>query len=247
MKFIKWVVTLLLLAPMNSHSAEIRADSPGSISVVGIITKGDANKLKNVMRTQKYGIASISLDSPGGDVAEAIQMAEMTKPLYVIVRVAPGKFCASACLFLWLAGSPRYATGQERVQRSIKSGLNVSGTLGLHRPYLQNFDSVSNKQSEVMKQVQLYLEAEMVPRRLIDLMMSRPSNDIYWLNSKDFQEFGEYRPEVEEFLINKCGYIRATDSAMARGLTAEQMLTAMTCSNNYLDEVRAKGLANFRK
>ena len=98
-----------------------------------------------------------------------------------------------------------------------------------------------------MKQVQIYLEAQMVPRRLIDLMMSRPSNDVYWLNSKDFQEFGEYRPEVEEFLINKCGYIRATDSAMARGLTGEQMLTAMTCSNNYLDEVRAKGLANFRK
>ena len=98
-----------------------------------------------------------------------------------------------------------------------------------------------------MRRVQSYLEAQMVPRRLIDLMMSRPSNDVYWLNSKDFQKFGEYRPDVEEFLINKCGYIRATDSAMARGLTGEQMFKAMACSNNYLDEVRAKALANFRK
>ena len=247
MKAIKWAATLLLLAPMFSHSAEISAERPGSISVVGLITKGDADKLRNVIRTQKYGIATISLDSPGGDVAEAIQMAEITKPLYVMVRVAPGKFCASACLFLWLVGTPRMATAQESVQRLSKLGLNPAGTLGLHRPYLQNFDSVSNKQSEVMRQVQNYLETQMVPRRLIDLMMSRPSNDIYWLNSKDFQEFGEYRPDVEEFLINKCGYTRATDSAMARGLTGEQMMKAMTCSNNYLDEVRAKGLAALRK
>jgi len=247
MKSIEWAVKLLLLAPMFSHSAEISADRPGSISVVGRITKGDADKLKNVIHTQKYGIAAISLDSPGGDVAEAIQMAEITKPLYVMMRVAPGKYCASACLFVWLAGTPRVATAHESVQRLTKSGLTPAGTLGLHRPYLQNFDSVSNKQSEVMRQVQIYLEAQMVPRRLVDLMMSRPSNDVYWLNSNDVQEFGEYRPEVEEFLINKCGYIRATDSAMARGLTGEQMLTAMACSNNYLDEVRAKGLANFRK
>lgn len=247
MNAIKWAITLLLLAPMFSHSAEIGADRPGNISVVGLITKGDAEKLKNVMRTQKHGIAAINLDSPGGDVAEAIQMAEITKPLYVLVRVAPGKYCASACFFLWLAGAPRSATAQESVQRLTKLGLTPSGILGLHRPYLQNFDSVSNKQNEVMRQVQSYLEAQMVPRRLIDLMMSRPSNDIFWLNSKDFQEFGEYGPDVEEFLISKCGYIRATESAMARGLTGEQYYKAMICSNNYLDEVRAKGLANFRK
>jgi hypothetical protein len=247
MNAIKWAVAFVLLAPMFSYSAEISAYRPGFISVVGLITTGDADKLINVLRMQKYGLGYIDLDSPGGDVAEAIKMAEIIKPLYPNVRVAPGRYCASACVFLWLVGTSREATAPENVQRLTKLGLKPAGTLGLHRPYLKNFDSVSNKQSEVMRQVQTYLESQMVPRRLVDLMMSRPSNDIYWLNSKDLQEFGSYRPEVEEFLINKCGYVRPTDSAMARGLTGEQMVKAMTCSENYLDEVRAKGLANLRK
>lgn len=246
MNAIKWAITFFLLAPMFSHSAEISILRPGDILVVGLITKGDAEKLKNTIRTHKGGIFAISLDSPGGDVAEAIQMAELIKPLYLMVRVAPGRRCASACLFPWLVGTSRTATAPENVQRFTKLGLQPAGTLGIHRPYLQNFDSVSNKQSEVMRQVQTYLESQMVPRRLIDLMMSRPSNDIYWLNSKDLQEVGDYRPEVEEFLINKCGYTRPTDSAFARGLNGEQIVKAMKCTEDYLDEVRVKGMANFR-
>jgi hypothetical protein len=242
------LLLLLLLMPLLSYSAEFSTDRPGNISIVGRITKGDVENLRNVIRAQKYGLAIINLDSPGGDIAEAMNMAEMIKPLFVMTRVTPGKYCASACFFLWLVGTPRYAVPQELVQRLAKQGMSqAGGIVGLHRPYLANVDTVTNNQGQVMRQVQSYLETQMVPRRLIDLMMSRPSNDIYWLNSKDFQEFGEYRPDVEEFLISKCGYIRATESAMARGLSTDQMLKAITCSNDHLDQLRAKGLADFKK
>lgn len=242
------LVVLPLLVPLPSYSAAITIPHPGNISIVGNIAKGDVEQLRNAIRTQKYGLGVINLDSPGGDVDEAIRMTEMIKPLFVTTRVKPGKYCASACTFIWLAGTPRMAVPKESAQRLARQGLSeAGGIVGLHRPYLANFSALTNNQSQVMKQIQSYLEAQMVPRRLIDVMMSRPSNDIYWLNSKDFQELGEYRPEVEEFLINKCGYIRATDSAMNRDLTGEQMVKAMTCSNKYLDEVRAKGLADFRK
>lgn len=48
----------------------------------------------------------------------------------------------------------------------------------------------------------------MVPRRLIDLMMSHPSNDIYWMTTADLNEITEYTPEREELYIAKCNFDR---------------------------------------
>jgi len=46
-----------------------------------------------------------------------------------------------------------------------------------------------------MRAVRDRLENELIPRRLIDIMMSRPSNDIYWLTADDLLELGDYAPE----------------------------------------------------
>ena len=59
-----------------------------------------------------------------------------------------------------------------------------------------------------MRKVTSYLEYHIVPRRIIDLMMSRPSNDIYWLTDGDIDELGNFPPALEELYITKCGYSR---------------------------------------
>ena len=49
------------------------------------------------------------------------------------------------------------------------------------------------------------LEANLIPRRLIDEMMSRPSNDIYWLSNDDLYELSKSPPALEQLYLSKCG------------------------------------------
>lgn len=238
----------LLLISCFSYAADITANKTGTLSLVGTIVKGDTEKLRNVIQAQRFGLAAIVLDSPGGDVEEAIRMADLIKPLFLIAAVAPGKFCASACFFVWLAGNPRNAQSGEYVQRLAKQQRpQTGGVIGLHRPYRANIGGVANDQNQLMKHIQGYLEQQMLSRRLIDLMMSRPSNDIYWLTSADFDELGEYTPQIEELLIRKCDYVRITAASVARGLDQDKISRSIACANDVLTEAREKAWANMRK
>ena len=257
------LLALVLAVPSISPAAEIVRNTvfPFRVSIEGRIVKGDADKLLTVIRTQKRDslpLTQIELDSPGGDVAEAIKIAETIKDLYLETRVKSAKSCASACVFIWLVGVPRQAMALETIRRAKERSkgmaasmaatlaASLNGTLGLHRPYQANISDIRNSQHQLMKQVQSYLEQQMMPRRLVDEMMSRASNDIYWLNQKDFEVIGEYRPDVEELLIAQCGYIRITESAFDRGVSMDEISKGNTCSWAYLDQLRAKVWAAFK-
>jgi hypothetical protein len=237
----------LLSVSSVSSTADISTPRPGVVSLAGTIVKGDAEKLRTVIGAQRFGLGSIVLDSPGGEVDEAIRMADLVRPLFVAVTVAPGRFCASACFFVWLAGSPRYGQSQELAQRlAKKQSPLLGGIVGLHRPFRGNIDSVANDQHQLMRRIQGYFEQQLLSRRLIDLMMSRPSNDVYWLTSGDFEELGEYPPQVEELLINKCGYVRVTSRSASQDLDADRMVRSLDCTNKLLSDARAKALSNIR-
>jgi hypothetical protein len=98
-----------------------------------------------------------------------------------------------------------------------------------------------------MRQVQNYLEQQMVSRRLIDLMMSRPSNDIYWLTAADFDELGEYSPQVEELLVQKCAYVRVTGRSTEQTLDPSKFLRALDCASDVLSDVRSKARGSMGK
>jgi hypothetical protein len=177
----------------------------------GEIQKGDAEKLAKVlMQAHPFGTMLV-LDSPGGDVEEALRIALLAKTLHLDTVVESGGTCASACFFIWLAGNNRIADG------TIDGRMpkRVAGYLGLHRPYLKSdpakksssTDAIT-RQHNVMQKTSTYLRNEDVPQRLIDLMMSRPSNDIYWMTQDDRDQLGAFSPGHEELLISRCGYSR---------------------------------------
>lgn len=223
----------------------------------GEIKTGDAKKLLAMLLDPKSpGGVGLTVNSPGGSVAEAIKIAKLVKSLYMDVRVKSSGHCASACFFIFLAGSGRTALSAEYMdpaaRRNRDAGLRKlsfevvdAGFVGLHRPYLTRIDSLNNKQSDAMRAVATYLEGELLSRRLIDLMMSKPSNDIHWLTQDDLDEIGEYPPEQEEYLIRKCGYDRnrilkvseAKNQGDRRRL-AEQLTTSMKCTFDATSEAR---------
>lgn len=111
--------------------------------------------------------------------------------------------CASACFFIWMNGAKRDAYGIDvLIERERRTG-----PVGLHRPFLvnpKNEEASLKRQADVIRGVTSYLETNLIPRRLIDEMMSRPSNDIYWLTFDDLDELGESPPALEELYLSKC-------------------------------------------
>lgn len=156
----------------------------------------------------------IELNSAGGDVAAAIRIATLIKGARVRVEVTGhGGLCASSCFFLFLASEDRLAQiSKENGQLSDKWQSRVVGPVGIHRPYIQSSKQSSGnqmvQQEQVMRETTVYLKEQGVPQHLIDEMLSRPSNDIYWLTEKDLNAIGPYSPGYEEALISKCGFIR---------------------------------------
>lgn len=164
----------------------------------GEILPGDTQKVARFF-IKNPGVKFLVLDSRGGDVIEAIRIGELVWALRISVEVADRGLCASSCFFIWMNGAYRVS-----MTESYQGG---SRPVGLHRPFLsnpKNSEGSLQLQSKVMIEVRNYLESNLIPRRLIDIMMTRPSNDIYWLTSNDVAELGYYPPALEELYIAKC-------------------------------------------
>jgi len=183
----------------NLLAAEITQTSR-TYNIYGEIAPGDYIKLLKLINNNEPGYR-IRLNSNGGDVNEAIKIGELVNRLNLETFVFRGDYCASACFFIWLNGERRFA-------RRIQQGVDQFN-IGLHRPFLATVNTGQasrQKQIEIQRQTTKYLEDKLIPRRIIDLMMSRPSNEVYWLTEADLFEIGEYPPHIEELYIAKCDY-----------------------------------------
>lgn len=175
------------------------------ILIRGQIQSGDARNFAAAVLKEKE--VAVLLDSPGGDVREALLISSIVRELAMWTSVRRGMTCASSCFFIYLAGLGRGAQGAEEDGTLIQPPF--AGRVGLHRPYLDNPQATSEsmgKQRKVMQSISKYLEQSMVPRQLIEKMMSRASTDIYWMTHSDIRELGIWPPEFEELAIRKCEY-----------------------------------------
>jgi hypothetical protein len=164
----------------------------------GEILPGDTQRVARFF-IKDPEVQILILDSRGGDVIEAIRIGELVQTLRISTEVADRGLCASSCFFIWMSGAYRLA-----VAENYRGG---SGPVGLHRPFLvnpKNSEGSLQLQSKVMIEVRNYLETNLIPRRLIDIMMTRPSNDIYWLTADDIEELSPIPPALEELYIAKC-------------------------------------------
>jgi hypothetical protein len=233
----------------NLHAAQVKAlPQQGGyvLSITGTIQSGDAERLARTF-ARVTRIKEIRLASRGGDVVEAVLMGEVIRAMRLHTVVATNETCASACFFLWLNGSRRLAN----------HGL---GRLGLHSPFLQNPSNTEGSrtaQANLANAVTGYLEDRRVPRKFIDLMMSRPSSQFYWLSGADLLEIGTTPPELEELYLAQChGSVggltarrraaqRAHDAGTMKEIDA-RMSGLVQCRSRLDDEVRAATVQELR-
>jgi hypothetical protein len=229
---------LLISGPVTATAADI-SFARYVVNLTGEIKAGDAERIADLVAQQR-SVLRIFVNSPGGDLSEALRIKDLVNGLHLSVNVARSGKCVSACFFIFLEGHTRFATGANVVAK-LKSPEEVdvvSGVVGIHRPYLKSpsgdIDGVK-KQEALMRNAKDYLVSKMVPQYLIDEMMGRPSNDIYWLGERDLNLLNEFSAGDEEALISKCGYIRP-DVRQAQRWSSEKWNKLWDCEFDYWDE-----------
>jgi hypothetical protein len=124
--------------------------------------------------------------------------------------------CFSACVIIFYGGVSRYASDNS-YQRDSQNSRRILGqaipVIGLHRPYYaQNkFASLSpteakNKYAKLEKEVRGYLIEMGAPQIVVDRMFKKPSNDLDFVPSSEFEAFYQKEePFIDEWMIAKCG------------------------------------------
>jgi len=124
------LITLWLCASLASASAmEFTLDAK-AILTSGEIVAGDAAKLAAVLAKTPHdsqgGIdLDVALDSPGGDLGEAMRLSDAFRASKLPTMVARGRTCRGACAVAFLGGTIAGATG-DAISRSLEIGATLS-------------------------------------------------------------------------------------------------------------------------
>lgn len=200
----------------------------------GIIEKGDADKLKRVMETQKiktYPAPNngypdrLCLNSPGGNLLEAIKMAEIyARNGGTAVRAK--ERCESACAILFMAGS---FIGEEGIFLGVDRIIHPTAKLGFHAPSLEIADGIYER-SIVEKAYKIAIAgaAEInrisneidIPVTLITDMLNTPSNDMLYVDKvwKAVRWNIAVGPTKAHLSLNKSGFSAACNNVNERSL-----------------------------
>ncbi len=232
------VVVLATGFPLVAKAADVYVEG-NTVNLEGDIRQGDAERVVVAVLAAPKQIIFMSLNSKGGDLMEAMRIVALVKDAHWNVSVGKGhgRVCVSACFFIFLAGESRSAGGAGNPWPQALWDLEP-GIVGIHRPYFN--DAAGNpeapkKQEELMRKVRDYLNSAGVSQYLVDEMMSRPSNDIYWLKDRDLDAIGDYNAGIEEALIATCGYKRSSLMA-AEKWSQERMAPVYACVAKYLGD-----------
>lgn len=176
-----WIGAVLALCFAATASAGISilddgaGGGPAKILVRSAIHRGDRIALENALdqvaltakgRINGAPFVTVELDSPGGDVVEALGMGRAINQRLAMTLVRPGHECVSACVFILMAGA---------VHTPI-SGAEI----GVHRPILVSWTHMDAHEAHarfngLMAYLQEYFRALGVSDAAYETMMSTDS------------------------------------------------------------------------
>ncbi len=196
-----YIATAIFLIPAHSIAAEFYEKySPTSLknspmacryelTIKGSIQKGDAQKVKQILDNACYEKSryklpdlvgyTITLNSDGGDVSEAILMGRIIRAKGGVTQVWPDDNCMSACVFV-LAG------GQMRIPM---------GKIGIHRPYFSNLDpnasisTIQQSREKLFSEIAKYFRDMDIASSLTEEMMSVPPEKIKLLTQSQLESY----------------------------------------------------------
>jgi len=143
-----------------------------------IVPKDLATLSKSLSLREPKTPLTVFLNSPGGDVATALEMSRALRMAEATVSVPIGSQCSSSCVFLLAGGVVRIATGDVFV----------------HRPYsnhIGNFDSskIANDRNTLIFEMRKLLDELNVSPLLIEEMDAAPPESTVRLSNEKLKLF----------------------------------------------------------
>ena len=182
--------------------------------LAGEISKGDYEKVATLLRANEPFLGTFSLNSPGGDVDEALRIGRLFRK-YLISTWAPltSNDDAGPLLFPLNSGNPlcsgQHCTCASACALIFLGGVDRLGTVGLHRPQIIDpaFRGLSPTDAstvyrQMLGRIAAYLDEMEVPKPIIKSMIATDSGDIHWVDAND----GLVRPpSIAEWEDASCG------------------------------------------
>jgi len=168
----------LALSVSIADAAEIKSfnlkDDSVEISISGNIAPGDIDALRTSIKaandTGKL-VTSLRLNSEGGNLLEAVRVADWVKSAKISTNVGQSATCASACFLIFAAGETKNASNSARI------GVHGASEKGV----------VSRAATTSMADVAKELD---VPWSIIRRMINTPPGEVEWLNLADLRLMG---------------------------------------------------------
>lgn len=164
-----------LVASVDASGAEFRAIPAGSDLVVltaqGRIEAGDDDRLRQAIRAHPGREVVLALDSEGGAILPALEMAEIVARFRIPVIVGQNAMCASACFLVFAASPDRMADETARI--------------GVHSASLHAQENATTMAlTTAMARV---ASTYGVPHAIVGRLVTTPPDEMAWLTSAELR------------------------------------------------------------
>lgn len=239
--FVCAAAILFSLCPSYANAAEFRLmqnnAEPGVpiLYFSGEIQPGDTQRLIKFLRSNldiAPLINDVWLNSPGGNLSEAMKLGVLMETLGYTAVVPAGAKCASACFFVWIGASARLAQGEVVVHRPyFEMHESPASAFEYEQAYRESHEAAYN-----------YLRQRGVPTQLIELMMRVSSVEGYTLSNRDIASMGMMSQARMEYMIQSCGLPTSEQAAQIQaqgGLSQAELKSLRECGLKFYQKQKS--------
>ena len=164
-----------------------------SIYMSGPIEPGDADKLLQIIDhlEQSFGadfgnahmrVGNLHLDSPGGDLEEAVKIGRILRTRLMAAKVATDFECYSSCVISLVGGVHRAALGKTGIHSFSSAAIKGSN----------DYSDASTKFDAVAKLLREYMAEMRIPESFLDEMLLTRYDKLRLLTRAERERFGLY-------------------------------------------------------
>jgi hypothetical protein len=197
--------TLALFSAIPAHSADFSVfrggKEYGGLGVVirGEIKRGDFDRFKQFVLEEDVlqGYANqIWLNSPSGDVVEAMRFADLFDKSSATVSVGPYSKCYSACVIMFAGAASRT--------------IHPAGELGVHRLILKSDEIAYAREKALVVQasedVYAYLIRQGISQEIVTRMRETPASEMFVFDFFDLRRLRSLdNPAFLDIVEKRCG------------------------------------------
>ena len=153
-------------------------DGKTIVLLSGEIIEGDSETLKAAIKASNDAgklVSGVRLNSPGGNLLEALKLADAVRFAKVATNVGGNATCASACFLVYAAGATKFA--------------NYTAQVGVHGASDKQGEETTASSAATVSMARAAKDLG-VPAAIIGRMVVTPPNEMVWLTPQDLQSMG---------------------------------------------------------